>query len=390
MISKKSAWIFGGLHFLYFAALSYFIPYINLYLEGVGLSGSEIGLVRSLPSLVGIVAAPLWGILSDALRLRRGLFIIGTIGSAILMLIISLVTQLGWLIVLGVAHSFVLAVVMPLLTSMTLELLGERRAEYGQMRLWGAVGWGIMAPLAGLIIGAFGLPWIFYGYALLMGVSVVLATRLPAVDVSLQDSLGGSLKALLGCRGLQIFLVSVFVVGVGSAVTNNFLVLFLKELGGSEALYGLSLTVSTLSEIPVYFFSAPLLRRFGTRPVIICAIALYVIYTLLCAQLVNPVWVLAVQLLLGAAFGGLWSAGVAYMAEVAPPGLGATAQSLFSSVFMGLAYAVGAAVGGVLYDGVGPVLTFQLTGVAILLGLAFFWVMGKREGRRSEACGQEA
>ncbi|MBN1811746.1 MAG: MFS transporter [Anaerolineae bacterium] len=377
MISR-SAWVFGGLHFLYFAALSYFIPYVNLYLEDVGLNGSEIGLVRSLPSLVGIVAAPLWGILSDALRLRRGLFIIGAIGAAILMLVTSLVTQLGWLVALGVAHSFMLAIVMPLLTSMTLELLGERRAEYGQMRLWGAVGWGIMAPLAGLIIGAFGLPWIFYGYALLMGISVVLATRLPAVEVSLQDSLGGSLKTLLRCRGLQIFLISVFVVGVGSAVTNNFLILFLEELGGSEALYGLSLTVSTLSEIPVYFFSAPLLRRFGTRPVIICTIALYALYTLLCAQLVNPVWVLAVQLLLGAAFGGLWSAGVAYMAEVAPQGLGATAQSLFSSVFMGLAYAVGAALGGALYDGIGPVSTFRLTGVAIVLGLVFFWVMGRQ------------
>jgi MFS transporter, PPP family, 3-phenylpropionic acid transporter len=390
MISRRNAWVVGGLHFLYFAALSYFIPYINLYFEDVGLSGSEIGLVRSLLSLVGIVAAPLWGMLSDALRLRRGLFVVGTVGSLTFVLIMSRATQLGWLIALGALHSFMLAIVMPLLTSMTLELLGERRAEYGHMRLWGAVGWGIMAPLAGLIVGAFGLPWIFYGYALLMGVSAVLATRLPAVEMSLQDSLGGSLRALLRCRGLQIFLISVFVVGMGNAVTSNYLVLFLKQLGSGEALYGISLTVSTLSEIPVYLFSAPLLRRFGTRPVIICAIALYVMYTLLCAQLVNPVWVLAVQLLIGAAFGGLWSAGVAYMAEVAPPGLGATAQSLFSSVFMGLAYAVGAAVGGVLYDGVGPVLTFRLTGVAILAGLVLFWVMGRRAGRRSEVCGQEA
>lgn len=136
MDSRKSAWVFGGLHFLYFAALSYFIPYVNLYFEDVGLSGGEIGLVRSLPSLVGIVAAPLWGIVSDALRLRRDLFIMGTTGSVISMLVTSRVTQLGWLIALGVAHSFMLAIVMPLLTSMTLELLGERRAEYGQMRLW--------------------------------------------------------------------------------------------------------------------------------------------------------------------------------------------------------------------------------------------------------------
>ena len=120
MISRRNAWVVGGLHFLYFAALSYFIPYINLYFEDVGLSGSEIGLVRSLLSLVGIVAAPLWGMLSDALRLRRGLFVVGTVGSLTFVLIMSRATQLGWLIALGALHSFMLAIVMPLLTSMTI------------------------------------------------------------------------------------------------------------------------------------------------------------------------------------------------------------------------------------------------------------------------------
>lgn len=117
---------------------------------------------------------------------------------------------------------------------------------------------------------------------------------------------------------------------------------------------------------------------------------MYALYIFLCAQLVNPVWVLAIQLLIGAAFGSLWTAGVDYVAGIAPPRLGATAQSLFSSVFMGLAYAVGAAVGGILYGGVGPVATFRLTGAAVLLGLGFFWVMGRRRPEPTRAEGVSA
>lgn len=33
------------------------------------------------------------------------------------------------------------------------QLLGpERRSEWGRTRLWGAVGWGIVAPIAGFIV----------------------------------------------------------------------------------------------------------------------------------------------------------------------------------------------------------------------------------------------
>ena len=376
MRASKGIWLLRGLYLLYFGAYAYYIPYINVYLEGLGLSGSEIGLVRSLPSLVGIVAAPIWGFISDALNVRRRLVIIGLASSTLVLLLFSRATHLVWLIFLASLYALMIAPVVPMLTSMTLEQLGEKRVEYGQTRLWGAVGWGIMAPLAGWLIHNLGVSWIFYGYTILAAIGLMLATRLPAAGAGLEGAPIESVRLLLSDRKLQVFLVSVFLAGVGSAVSTNFLVLFLKQLGGSEALYGLSLTVTTLSEIPVYFFAATLLRRFRIRSVILGALAGYVTYLFLCAQLVNPIWVLPVQLLLGGTFGALWTSGVEYMERLAPPALRATAQSLFGSVFMGLGHAAGAVVGGALYDGVGPVATFRLTGLVVLVGLGLFWAMG--------------
>lgn len=368
------------LYLLQFAAVAFYLPYFNLYLEDVGLSGTEIGLVKSLSPLVSIFAAPLWGLLSDALHLRRRLLFITIGGTLPVMLLLSRATHLAGLTALNTLYAFLAAPAMPLLTSITLEMLGRNRVGYGQLRLWGAVGWGVMAPLAGWMVRSWGLQWVFYGYVILMGSSLFLVTRVPDVEAPVGEGLGRSLRMLFGRRDLLLFMISVLVVGVGNAVMSNFLVLFLVRLGGSETLYGLSLTVTTMSEIPVYFYSAPLLRRLGTRTMVLFSFAVYVLQILLCAQLSNPLWILPLQLLGGVAFGGLWSAGVAYVAEQTPPGLEATAQSVFGMVFMSLASSVGATVGGVLYDSVGPVTMFRLAGLVALLGWGFFWWVGRRKG----------
>ena len=59
--------------------------------------------------------------------------------------------------------------------------------------------------------------------------------------------------------------------------------------------------------------------------------------------------------------------------DLAPPGLGATVQGLFTGVTMGLGAAAGAFVGGLLYDTVGPQAMFKWTALVVTLGLVVFW-----------------
>jgi MFS family permease len=86
----------------------------------------------------------------------------------------------------------------------------------------------------------------------------------------------------------------------------------------------------------------------------------------------NPGIVLVFQMLHGPTFAALWLAGVAYVAEIAPPGLGITAQGLFTGVFMGLGSALGALVGGFLFELVGFSQLFLVTAGGIFLAAVGF------------------
>ncbi len=85
---------------------------------------------------------------------------------------------------------------MPLLDSSTMAWLGARRNLYGRIRLWGAIGWGVSAPLIGWFIEGSGVQWAFYGYMVLMSVGLFVALALPMQSSSAAQPFWIGLRAL--------------------------------------------------------------------------------------------------------------------------------------------------------------------------------------------------
>ncbi len=102
--------------------------------------------------------------------------------------------------------------------------------------------------------------------------------------------------------------------------------------------------------------------------------------------LVNVPWgALMVQLLQFVTFPILWVAGVSYADENAPAGMGATAQSIFNSAFMGIGSAAGGFFGGVLMQYLGVQNMFLTFGAVLLLAALIFGVL-----QRSQLASQPA
>ena len=177
---------------------------------------------------------------------------------------------------------------------------------------------------------------------------------------------------------LVVFLLAVLFTSMGSSIVNSYLFLYMSDMGADARLMGLSLTAATLSELPVFFFSAWLLRKVGSRGLLLLSMSAYAVRLVAYTFVPNPLWVLPINLLHGLTFSGMWVAGVAYANAVAPKGFGATAQGLFAGVTMGLGAATGALLGGTLYDSLGPVLMFRAGAVWVLVGLTFFWIAGRQ------------
>ena len=364
-------------YFCFYAASSSLRPFLTLFYRGLGLSGAQIGLLVGISPIVTLLAAPFWGALADSTRRHRTVLTITIIGAMSMIALLSQASTLVWLVPIVVAYAFFAAPIMPLVDNGVMEMLGERRELYGRQRVWGAIGWGIASAVAGALIDRYGLGIAFYSFIFFFVILLGVSTRLRVSVGNIGQPFWQGVRQLTSNRPLMVFLVTVLFAGIGSGIVNNYLFLYLADLGADGTLMGLSLTVATLSEMPVFFFSAVLLRRFGARWLLLLALGAYVV-RLLAYALLPPLWlVLPINLLHGLTFSALWVAGVSYAAEVAPKGMGATAQGLFTGVTMGLGSACGALLGGLFYDTLGPIVMFQAAAALVFVGLVFFAVVGR-------------
>ncbi|MBI1878249.1 MAG: MFS transporter, partial [Chloroflexi bacterium] len=321
---ERAELFFKTFYFLFFAAASSLFPFIVLFYEQLGLSGSQIGVLTAIPPLITLFAASFWGGLADATQQHRRLLALAMSGVIVLALVIlSLTTFLG--LMLGViAFAFFVAPIMPLVDNSALESLGERQSQYGKLRLWGAIGWGIAAPLVGRLAEQFGLGWSFYSYVLFMLAGLLVSFRLPISQTPLGQSFGQGVRRLLGNRQWLFFLGIIFMIGLGAAMINNYLFPYMEQLGAGKTLMGLALSVATLSEAMVFLFSDRLLDRWGAYPMLMLALAALAARLLAYAVTPNPWLILPAQLLHGLTFATMWAAAVAYAHKIAPPGLGTT------------------------------------------------------------------
>jgi len=164
---------------------------------------------------------------------------------------------------------------------------------------------------------------------------------------------------------------------MGNAVITNFLFLYLKSMGATKTLLGLTITLTVTMEIPFFFFAKQLLNRLGIRLMFVTALSAYAIRVFAYTQLTNPWWVLPVELMHGVTFSMAWAAGVSYAVQIAPAELLATAQGLWNGVLGGLGPAAGGLIGGFVYDIYGPKILFGSFGGIMIVNLIIFLLTHK-------------
>jgi MFS transporter, PPP family, 3-phenylpropionic acid transporter len=365
-------------YFIYFGAVAFLFPFLALFYKAQGLTGSQIGLLAAVSPLISFFGAPLWNAAADATHRHKLVAVLANLGVVTIAFIFPSLATFGGMFLMICLYSFFNSPTGSLADSAVMVLLGDRKERYGRIRLWGTVGYGVVAPLASLVIGRYGVRWAFWGYALIMVGGLLVILLLPFRQSHSNGSFLGGMRLLFSHRAWMLFLLMVFIAGAGMATYNNYFLVYMQSLGASSALMGLALTIATASEIPAMFFSDRILRRFGARGMLIIAMSVIGL-RFLAYSITSASWVvLLIQVVHGLTFAAIYTAGVYFADQVAPPGMKATAQGMFNGTLMGFGAAAGGLLGGILMDRFSPSVMYAGVGGLVLVGLFIFLLFERR------------
>jgi PPP family 3-phenylpropionic acid transporter len=370
-----SLWLAKAFYFCFYAAGASLIPFLSIYYQSLGFSGKQIGLLAAISPFVMLVSTPIWGGIADARQQHKVMLVSAIAGGLLSVVVLSQVGTFPCLVIVVTCYAFFASPIIPLIDNTVMSMLGERRELYGQQRLWGAIGWGISGSIVGVLADRIGLSVPFYGYWVMMFLGLWVALKLPVKSAQRPHSAWQGLLTLLRNQDWVIFLIAIFISGTGLSIITNFLFLYLGDLGINRAMMGLALTIATISEIPVLFLAGSFIRRWGAKNVLYLSLVAAIIRSLGYALFPTPWVALSLQLLHGLTFSSMWAAGVSYASQKAPPGMGATAQSIFFSVVFGFSSITGALLGGYLFEQVGGIEMFRWSGIVLLITTLFFLIM---------------
>jgi PPP family 3-phenylpropionic acid transporter len=363
---------------LFYAAMASMLPFVVLYYQQLGFSGGQIGLLSGIAPLVGMAGAPVLTGLADSTQRHRLVMSLAMSLMIGTLLLLTAASRFAPVLLLIVVYSFFNASISPFSDSATLTMLGGQRDLYGRLRMGGTIGFGLMAPLAGLLVEDHGLRLAFWTASVLLSLALLVSQRFVFSRAAPGHAVHGRLRVLLTNRRWVLFLAMAFACGVGFASINSYLYPTMRQMGASESTMGLALTIATLVELPVFFFANRLLRRFGSFGMLVMGMAVTGVRLLLYAAVATPAGILAFQPLSGLAFPVVWAAGVAFANENAPPGLSASAQGLFSAMVFGIGAAVGGLIGGLLLESVGGQTMYLVFGIFVLASLALLAPLERR------------
>ncbi len=170
---------FRTLFFAQFVAFSGFAVFRNVYLEEMGMTGAQMGTIGFLMTFVGVLAQPAWGLVSDYLGAERPVLLVGALASAVGLLAYPVGDGLATpflLVAAGTAvYSAFRAPIVPVATGMVL----SRGYEYGNIRAFGSIAFGIGSLGFGFLVAALGTVSVVYFYVVGMAVLAAVVWTIP-------------------------------------------------------------------------------------------------------------------------------------------------------------------------------------------------------------------
>jgi PPP family 3-phenylpropionic acid transporter len=375
VLGRSSLWMCAA-YFTFYAGIACWGPYIALYYKHLGLSGVQIGLLSATAPLGMALLAPVWGSLADSRGAHRLILRIALLTTGVVALLIAGASSFWQVLPLIIVLALVGTTASPLLDSYGVIISAQHGIGFGQLRVWGSIGYTVIVWVIGYAMGGEVSRLFLFCYAATLVLTCLMTIGLPARREQRSQNRWRGAPMMLRRPDIRMLLLTVFFLSISTNPVFALFGLYIADLGGSTSMLGATSALAAVSEFPVLFFGSRLIRRWGSQRIFLAALCIYILRIFLYSIIPSVEWVLPVQLLHGFSFGLYLMASVTLIHDLVGPDLTATAQGLLASA-MACGQIVGSLVAGFALDRIGIVAIYRFSAGITLLALVVF-VIGLR------------
>lgn len=360
-------------YFLYYLALSAFLPYMSIYFSEKGFSSTAVGMILSLWAFVSVIAQPIMGMVNDRMSDPRKILLVSTIVSPILSLGFYYLGSLAAIMALSVVFAWFQSSAGPLSDSLAIDIGNREGFSFGSIRLWGALSYSLGTFCTGFLYGRIGYENSFFIY-LVINIAVFFTIYLlPKMKHSPHKvTLFDQANEVLHNKPFVLFLGICLLVSLCSSMNFTFLPIYFKEMGFDKKWLGTAFAIAAIVEVPIFYISAKLGKRLGRFNVLWMASVLTAMRFILIFAFHNVYLVLALQAIDGISFAFFASLAVEVVESYASERTKATFQTIFAAATYGLGGIIGSSAGGIIIDHKGaPFLYLVLFFVSMAAALLF-------------------
>lgn len=356
---------------VYFSLFAIFLSFLPVYLSAIGLSKTDIGLLIGLGGFVGMLAQPIWGLISDRLRTVKKVLLLLLVLSVLVGSLLFQSTQLVQLYGLVVLMYLLFMPTDPLMESLNVQISHQHGVPFGSIRMFGAIGYAAATTVVGYVAEQGGTQSYVYLFGVYGALALLLGLLLPEAPIASKTMRKGDLMAFLKARKTLLFFALILIISIPHRMNDIFIGLYVEYLGGSTMQVGYSWTAMTAAEVLFFAISGRIIRPGKELTIITFAAGCYAIRFLLSGLAGTPESVVWLQLMQGVSFVLFYGAAIQFLYRIIPEEWKATGQTLLAVLFFGVSGVVGSTAGGWLIDRIGGDKVYLLMAAMAFAGFLF-------------------
>lgn len=385
---------FTGLYIFSFAAIGVLFPLIGQYLDRIGFTGTEIGIVTASATAIGILSNSFWGSVYHKTNRSKKLILILCVITGLLSLLLMLINQFEFFLLLYIIIFFFENPIFPLIDATTI----ETNYPFGAARKWGAVGFALGIGVAGTVADHVGLISIFpmfMAFLLLTAVFLIifLNKRRDFPSQAIRDErIGQGVGALrmskVGCyndllhnKKYMALLASLFFYMGPTMAHNTYFSFLYIDVGGTVAGMGLVLLLMVISEMPFMAWTERICEKFTLEKMIVIAMFVSALRFLWYSTNPDPSLLAVTFFIQGFTNGIILVEGIKYIYKIVGQSMVSLAIPLFTALSSNCGTITCQLVGGIIVEHYGGGGVYLFYGLFNIVGISIYMISGLQRQR---------